>query len=830
MTEFAAVISLGSIRGATGFRIDTAQADDQGPFLLSSAGDVNGDGFDDVIIGERFADPNGESSGSTYVVFGRAGGFGASVALASLDGTTGFRLDGAATRDFSGWSVSSAGDVNGDGFDDVIVGARGADPNGTYSGSSYVVFGKPGGFSADIALSSLDRTSGFRIDGATPFDVAGASVSSAGDVNGDGFDDLIVGAYGADPNGDFSGSSYVVFGKAGGFASSIDLSSLDGTTGFRLDGVATRDFSGLSVSSAGDVNGDGFDDVIVGASGAAPSGPYSGSSYLVFGRSGGFAASIDLSSLDGTNGFRLDGVSDYDSSGRPVSSAGDVNGDGYDDLIVGAYGDDPGGKNNAGSSYVIFGKAGGFAGSIALSSLDGMTGFRLVGPEAYNYSGCSVSSAGDVNGDGFDDLIVGSRNADSNVQDSGSSYVVFGKAGGFASSIALSSLNGKNGFRLDGAAAFDQSGQEVSSAGDVNGDGFDDLIVGTDGSSYVIFGRAPDTEVTRTGTAIANTILGGAFADTLNGLGGDDALKGNAGSDVLEGGAGEDMLNGGRGRDRLEGGAGEDVLIGGRGIDTLAGGLNNDQYIVDDAGDRVVEADRSGVRDTVLATVDHTLEDFVERIKAFRTTDGLTLGGNELDNHLIGGVGDDTLTGEDGGDRYYVGAGDVVVEAADGGLDRVFASEDHTLSDNVEQLRAASGAPGLRLTGNAGDNLVVGGAGADTLSGAGGRDQLRGGEGDDVFRFAALSDSRPGRADVIRDFVPGADLIDLSALDAVAGGADDPFDFIGSDAFSGAAGELRYEAIGGYTRVEADVDGDGKANFRLVIERDVTLGEADFLL
>jgi hypothetical protein len=135
-----------------------------------------------------------------------------------------------------------------------------------------------------------------------------------------------------------SGSSYVVFGKSGGFAATINLSTLDGTNGFRLDGVAAFDLSGISVSSAGDVNGDGFDDLIVGADvGADPNGSNSGSSYVVFGKSGGFAATINLSTLDGTNGFRLDGVAANDRSGRSVSSAGDVNGDGFDDLIVGAY-------------------------------------------------------------------------------------------------------------------------------------------------------------------------------------------------------------------------------------------------------------------------------------------------------------------------------------------------------------------------------------------------------------------------------------------------------------------------------------------------------------
>ncbi len=581
-------INLSNLDGSNGFRLDGVAGGDYSGRFVSNAGDVNGDGFDDVIVGAFRADPNGSYSGSSYVVFGMAPGFNATMDLSSLDGSNGFRLDGVAAEDWLGFSVSNAGDVNGDGFDDVIVGAPYADPNGDSSGSSYVVFGKASGFSATMDLSSLDGSNGFRLDGVAVLDRSGWSVSNAGDVNGDGFDDVIVGAWYADPNGSYSGSSYVVFGKASGFSATMDLSSLDGSNGFRLDGAA-YDFSGDSVSTAGDVNGDGFDDVIVGAFRAEPNGFRSGSSYVVFGKASGFDATMDLSSLDGSNGFRLDGVAERDNSGRSVSNAGDVNGDGFNDVIVGAYRADPNGYNgyNSGSSYVVFGKASGFSATMDLSSLDGSNGFRLDGVTAFDATGWSVSNAGDVNGDGFDDVIVGADGADPNGDSSGSSYVVFGKASGFSATLELSSLDDSNGFRLDGVTAFDNLGYSVSTAGDVNGDGFDDLIVGApgadvngeaSGSSYIIFGRSDfGSNVNFLGTAGNDELTGTKAAERFEARAGNDKMIGRGGADVFYGEAGDDYIRVSDLNFQLvDGGAGRDTLgLGGKGLNLDLAGAND---------------------------------------------------------------------------------------------------------------------------------------------------------------------------------------------------------------------------------------------------------------
>lgn len=254
-------------------------------------------------------------------------------ALSTLNGTNGFVLTGIDAEDRSGRAVSSAGDVNGDGFDDVIVGAYNADSG---RGESYVVFGKADGFSSSVALASLDGTNGFVLKGLDSEDVLGRSVSDAGDINGDGFDDVLLAAPYADQSeGDSQeGESYVIFGKSIGFSSSFALSGLDGSNGFLLTGIDPDDEVPTSISSAGDVNGDGLDDLLIGVVNAGGAGR-SGESYVVFGKSSGFASSIGLSSLNGTNGFILAG-SNGEHSGVSVSGLGDVNGDGIDDLIIGA--------------------------------------------------------------------------------------------------------------------------------------------------------------------------------------------------------------------------------------------------------------------------------------------------------------------------------------------------------------------------------------------------------------------------------------------------------------------------------------------------------------
>ena len=572
------VLDLSALDGTNGFILTGIDASDRSGWSVSSAGDVNGDGYGDLIIGANRADG---FAGETYLVYGGANAPGEDgvLDLGALNGTNGFILTGIDASDYSGLSVSSAGDVNGDGYDDLIIGARDADPNGdSGAGETYVVYGgaRAPGTGGVLDLSDLDGTNGFILNGIDRGDGSGTSVSSAGDVNGDGYDDLIIGARDADPNGDSSaGETYVVYGgaRAPGTDGVLDLSDLDVTNGFILAGIDTYDSSGISVSSAGDVNGDGYDDLIIGARSADPNGDNrAGETYVVYGGASapGTGGVLDLSDLDGSNGFTLNGIDASDYSGGSVSSAGDINGDGYDDLIIGARLADPNGDNNAGETYLVYGGASapGTGGVLDLSTLNGTNGFILNGIDTYDLSGWSVSSAGDVNGDGYDDLIIGAPRAGSSA---GETYIVYGGASapGTGGVLDLSDLNGTNGFILAGMDAFDFSGSSVSSAGDVNGDGYDDLIIGARygdpngdsraGETYVVYGGATGTEslvpVTAQGTAAA------AAADNFTGNAGADSFTDIATNDVVRGGAGDDRISvtaldfaaidGGTGQDRL---------------------------------------------------------------------------------------------------------------------------------------------------------------------------------------------------------------------------------------------------------------------------------------
>ena len=501
--QFPEIFNLADLNGLNGFKLDGENNNDFSGAAVSSAGDINGDGYSDLIIGAN-GYPEGKSKGRSYVIFGGIG-VGSSdrgvIQLANLNGSIGFKLDGETDWDISGSSVRSAGDINRDGYDDMLIGAR-RYPGGISKGRTYLVFGgSKVGNEGVILLSSLNGTTGFKLDGENNGDGSGVSINTAGDINKDGYADLLIGAY-AYPKNNVTGRSYVVFGGigvgGGGSDGIVALSNLTISTGLKLDGENNGDASGNFVSFAGDINGDGYDDILIGAPGY-PGGNRKGCSYVIF---GGTKISnngvIKLSNLSGTNGFKINGEFYNDTSGNWGSAAGDFNADGHDDLIIGAYNYLKG--SNRGCGYVLFGGAEvGSSGTFELSNLDGVNGFKLEGENDGDYAGQSVSKAGDINGDGYVDLFLGAPNYPAGSK-KGRSYILFGGPEVFTSGIiSLSDLDGVKGFKLDGELNGDCGGYAVNSAGDVNGDGIADIMISAiyypagagKGRTYVIFGDVP---------------------------------------------------------------------------------------------------------------------------------------------------------------------------------------------------------------------------------------------------------------------------------------------------------------------------------------------------
>ena len=430
-----------------GFALGGEAANDQFGYSVSGAGDINGDGIADFIIGANFHDTGASNNGAVYVVYGKLGGLAGLISVSSLTAEQGFVIYNTDTNDNSnlGISVSAAGDVNSDGIDDLIVGAKDRDVDSTNDGEAYVIYGKSGdGTQFGTAEMESGNPTGRRvIDIDTAFGAAGAadfaikgnagsaalggSVSVAGDINGDGIADLLVGAQLGSDGTNQVGTAHVVYGQSGGHSGTIDTASL-GNSGFTIFGESSGDSLGLSVSGAGDFNGDGLDDIIVGAFLNDDGGGNVGAAYVIYGSAS--LSDITGTALDslGMGGFTIQGVAENDRLGISVSGGGDVNGDGLGDIIIGANGNDEGGSN-AGEAYVIYGKAGGLSGVIDVASLTATQGFVIQGDRAFDQLGRVVSIAGDIDGDGLDDLIIGANQGDDGGNNAGEAYVIYGQAG-----------------------------------------------------------------------------------------------------------------------------------------------------------------------------------------------------------------------------------------------------------------------------------------------------------------------------------------------------------------------------------------------------------------
>ena len=848
MPSFSAVLDLASLGGTSGFQmIGTNGSLGQ---AVSSAGDVNNDGIADFFVSEV----NPGLTGRVFVVFGRAGGFPANFDLTSLNtgfayGANGFEILGGAYGDLSGNSLTSA-DINHDGISDIVVASQGHDiAAGDNRGVVDVIFGRDytsgQQFPSSLTLAA-NGSHGFRVIGSFDHRQLGYEVASVGDLNGDGIADLAYSSLGFDMHGDV----YVLFGGTDIDVANLRYETSDlGSRGFRISGLNYQDFAS-HMRAAGDVNNDGYDDLMISAAGSDVGSVNSGATYILYGRNtatqGDFATEIALSDINGMNGFRVLGVSTAFGSASSIDGAGDINGDGIDDFVIGAGAADPNGLLGAGSLYVVFGKdstAGqAFAASMSLADLNGSNGFRIDAEAQLDQLGILSAVILDINGDGLSDIVVGAPGGDPTRRGgAGKAYVVFGRdvaeQGNFAATLSVSTLDGTNGFEIIGAATQEFIGREMAAAGDINGDGVEDLILGVPahqntggqsvGAAYVLYGRQAD--LIRSGAASDDRLAGASANDQLAGMGGRDTLEGFAGDDALDGGDMSDVLLGGAGADDLLGGAGGDVLYGEADNDDLDGGTGNDKLFGGDGTDILTGGDGN------------------DRLVGDAGDDTLTggLGNDQLD----GGSGVNLMTGGLGNDIFYVrNATDTVIEAAGEGIDIVRATRSYVLTDNIEQLELLGGnwsgtGNGIanRITGSAGDNTLSGLAGNDQLFGEGGddtllggtgRDQLTGGGGADTF--VVLNESVALlvlEIDQILDFDRSqGDRLDLRAVDAdiVLGGHQD-FEVVG--AFTRTAGEifLFYVADQDVTTLRLDVNGDGRTDYQLRINGDLT-GTTDWLM
>ena len=577
--------SFGDVVTATaGITVEGPSSNDGLGGSVAGGADVNGDGFSDTVFGADRALADGR--GAAYVLFG--GPDAAEVLAADLEaGSGGFAILGPAAGEATGFSVAMLGDVNGDGLGDIAVGIT----DGTGPGGVYVVFGTDTPSTVD--LDALG-TAGFAITGGASL---GVSVAAAGDVNDDGLQDIIVGEPAAD--GDV-GAAYVVFGKTDD--GDVDSTAL-GAAGFRLSGSTADGEFGTAVAGAGDVDGDGFDDLLVGA----PSSGVGGRAFLFYGKADTTAVTEDALVMDATLGISITGTGDARLLGQSVGSAGDLDGDGRPDVIVGAPGFNIDGNVAAGRVFVLHGSTE-LASLTTDDVLGGVAGFSLASDSQFDFFGWSVGTPGDLDRDGLDDVVIGAQGFDTDVNNVGRAFVLYGSPDLVSGSVVDFPV-GDGGFVLDGVAMSDAAGFAVHGSGDANGDGFDDLAVGipeagpASGLGVVAFGGNYSGADRHGSTEGADVVTGTAAAETLVGGRGDDELLSGGGADIMSGGAGDDVLSlVDGGFYRLDGGNGHDTLR----LEGADFGLDLDNYF-DVAITDIEAVDLTGTGDNTLFLNAHQL-------------------------------------------------------------------------------------------------------------------------------------------------------------------------------------------------------------------------------
>ncbi len=438
--EAAYPVVIDPVFSTPSWSVESNQSNADYGFAVGTAGDVNGDGFSDVIVGAERYDSGALYEGRAFVYYGSQCG---------LSVVPDWEFSGDIHNARFGHAVGTAGDVNGDGFGDVIVGAPYYHLGQNDEGRVYVFCGSASGLGASPDWMAAGEQAGAKF---------GSPAACAGDVNGDGFSDVIVGAHVYDHDEIDEGRVYVYHGSASGLSTTPDWMA-------ESDQASTQ--FGHSVGTAGDVNGDGFSDVIVGAWLYDNGQSDEGRVFVYHGSPAGLSSTPDWT-----------GESDQQDAhyGYSAAPAGDVNGDGFSDVIVGARWYTTGAVREGGA-FVYHGSA---------SGLSAMPNWTTVGAQSDAFYGFSVFAAGDVNGDGFGDVVVGAYGFDSGEENEGKAFVFLGSRSGLRSAASWT-------------REIDQSGSDfgvaVSTAGDINGDGYSDIIVGayrydsSEGRAFVYYGN-----------------------------------------------------------------------------------------------------------------------------------------------------------------------------------------------------------------------------------------------------------------------------------------------------------------------------------------------------
>ncbi len=398
-----------------------------------SAGDLDGDGHADVMLGSVWSDTAGEDAGMVYVhlgpILGSEGLLMPEAAAATITGE--------AAGDQAARGLASLGDVNGDGYDDIVVGAKANDEAAEDAGAVYLVLGP---VEEDISLAQADG----KYLGVGAGDNAGLFLSSAGHTDGDAITDLLVGAWLADTTAENAGEAYLVTNPSAEVASLADATAI-------LTGEVANDRAGNNVAS-GDIDGDGDDDLLIAAYLESTEAQYAGAVYMVSSPITGTHSLADATA-------KLLGEAEGDKAGYGLGSGGDVNGDGIDDILVGAHFEDEGG-DGAGAVYVVYGP---IEGLMSLSDADA----KLVGEGASDYAGGARLT--DLDGDGFDDVLVSAPGTSGIVEHARQGYVVYGPVSG---TIPLAEADVHFVSQdLEGRCC------GVYPGGDINGDGLDDLLI-----------------------------------------------------------------------------------------------------------------------------------------------------------------------------------------------------------------------------------------------------------------------------------------------------------------------------------------------------------------